>query len=83
MSESKNQNTARLATLGQLESTTLKVFLDPVPRKEVLRKWFDEARIPRFKSNPAAKKGGGPCYYSVAAVEKFLRSRIIGKLEIA
>jgi hypothetical protein len=71
--------TARLATLDQLQKTTIAVFLDPIPAKQVLRDWFDAARIPRFKSNPAAKKGGGPCYYSVSAVEKFLRSRIIGK----
>lgn len=33
------------------------------------------ARIPRFKPNPTAKRGGGYVYYSVPAVEKFLRSR--------
>jgi hypothetical protein len=69
--------TARLATLAQLRETILKNFLNPIPSNETLRAWFDAAKVPRFKSNPAAAKGGGPVYYSVAAVEKFLRSRTI------
>jgi hypothetical protein len=70
--------TARLATIAQLRKTTLAVFIDPVPSSETLRGWFDQANIPRFKSNPSAKRGGGPCFYSVAGVEKFFRSRMIG-----
>jgi hypothetical protein len=71
------QQTARLATIAQLRKTTLAVFIDPVPSSETLRAWFDQANIPRFKSNPSAKRGGGPCFYSVAGVEKFFRSRLI------
>ena len=72
-----NDSTARLATLPQLRETTLRVYLDPVPSPHTLRRWFDLARIPRFKSNPAATRGGGPVFYSVPAVEKFLRSRTV------
>jgi hypothetical protein len=68
---------ARLATLDQLLQTTIPVFLSPPPSRETLRAWFDAARIPRFKSNPEATCGGGPCFYSVAAVEKFFRSRTL------
>ena len=68
-------NTARLATLENLIETTLPNFIVPIPSRETLRKWFDEAKIPRFKANPTARRGGGPCFYSVAAVEKLLRSR--------
>ncbi len=67
---------ARLATLDQLRATTIAVLLNPVPSRETLRNMFDAARIPRFKTNPLAKRGGGPVFYSVAAVEKFFRSRI-------
>jgi len=67
--------TARLATLDQLLLTTIPAFLAPPPTRETLRNWFDQARIPRFKSNPLAARGGGPVFYSVVAVEKFLRSR--------
>jgi len=70
-------NQARLATLETLRETTLAVYLQPVPGPETLRAWFDAAKIPRFKSNPSAKRGGGPVFYSVAAVEKFLRSRTL------
>jgi hypothetical protein len=74
----KNFNaTARLASLNGLRETLLPAFLDPVPSHETLRGWFDAANIPRFKANPAAKRGGGPVYYSVAAVEKFLQSRTL------
>lgn len=66
---------AKLATLDELIETMLPSFLAPVPGKDTLRNWFDEARIPRFKANPAAKRGGGSVFYSVAAVEKFLHQR--------
>lgn len=76
MLETKS-TTARLATLAQLRETVLPNFLDPVPSEDALRDLFDRENIPRFKTNPAAKRGGGPCYYSVAAVEKLFRSRMI------
>jgi hypothetical protein len=69
------ESTARLATIDVLLATTIAVFLDPPPSRDTLRHWFNRARIPRFKANPSARRGGGPVYYSVAAVEKFLRSR--------
>jgi hypothetical protein len=73
-----NRNpSARLATLESLANSVVQAYLNPVPCHETLRGWFDEARIPRFKANPAAKRGGGPVYYSVAAVEKLLQSRTL------
>ena len=75
-------NTARLATIGQMRGTTIAAHISPVPCVATCRAWFDDAKIPRFKSNPLAKRGGGPVYYSVAAVEKFLRSRVLpGKIQ--
>jgi hypothetical protein len=68
---------AHWATLNQLIKTVLPVFLSPVPCRDTLREWFEEAEIPRFKANPAARRGGGPNYYSVAAVETFFRSHTI------
>ena len=71
---------ARLATLDELEKTTIPLFISPTPTRETLRAWFDAAGVPRFKTNVAAKRGGGPVYYSVAGVEKFFRSRTLGRL---
>lgn len=68
---------ARLATIPELLKSTIPFHIDPAPTRETLRAWFDAASIPRFKSNPLAKRGGGPVYYSVAAVEKLLRSRTL------
>ena len=68
---------ARLATLESLVKTLIPAYLDPPPSHETLRDWFDAARIPRFKANPSAKRGGGQVYYSVAAVEKFLQTRTL------
>lgn len=68
---------ARTATLAVLRETTVAAFLDPIPCNESLRAMFDRAGIPRFKANVLARKGGGPCYYSVAHVEKFFRSRML------
>jgi len=72
-----SSTSARLASLDGLLQTTIPAFLHPAPSRETLRAWFDQARIPRFKSNPAAKRGGGTVFYSVAAVEKFLQSRTL------
>ena len=77
MKNTIENNSARLATLGQLLQTTIPAYLAPTPSPETLRAWFDRARIPRFKSNPTAKRGGGTVFYSVAAVEKFLQSRTL------
>ena len=68
---------ARLATLDQLIENVLPNFIAPVPSRETLRAWFDGANVPRFKSNPSAKRGGGSVYYSTAAVEKLFRSRTL------
>jgi len=73
----KQMTTARLATLQCMAKTLVAAYLTPVPSNETLREWFDAARIPRFKANPAAKRGGGPVFYSVAAVEKFLQTRTL------
>ena len=70
-------SSARLATLNQLLQTVIPAYLTPPPSAFTLRVWFDQARIPRFKSNPTAKRGGGTVFYSVAAVEKFLQSRTL------
>lgn len=71
---------ARAKTLKQIRETIAPLYLDPVPTDETLRTWFDEAGVPRFKSNASAKRGGGPVWYSVAGVEKFFRSRMMGKV---
>ena len=73
----KQTPNARLATLDQLAQTLIPAHLTPIPSHETLREWFDVARIPRFKANPTAKRGGGPVYYSVTAVEKFLQTRTL------
>lgn len=68
---------ARLATLDQLLNTIIPAYLTPAPSRDTLRSWFNQARIPRFKSNPAARRGGGCVFYSVSAVEKFLQNRTL------
>ena len=68
---------ARLASLDQLLQTVIPAYLTPPPGRDTLRDWFDQARIPRFKCNPVAKRGGGTVFYSVAEVEKFLSRRTL------
>ena len=75
--QKKFNPTARLASLDGLLETVIPAFITPPPSRETLREWFDEARIPRRKANPAAKRGGGLVYYSVAAVEKFFQTRTL------
>ena len=75
--ERMTNNLARMATLEQLEKTIVPAFLNPPPSRDTLRDWFDTARIPRFKNNPSARRGGGPVYYQVSAVEKYLQGRTL------
>ena len=77
MSESIHSNSARLATLDQLLETVIPAYLAPPPGRETLRDWFNQARIPRFKCNPVARRGGGTVFYSVSAVEKLFQSRTL------
>jgi hypothetical protein len=68
---------ARLATLTIILETIVPNFLQPVPNRLTVKRWLDDARIPRFKANVTASRGGGVVYYSVPAVEKFFRARIM------
>ena len=82
MKDITNTGTARLATIEQLLETVIPAFLSPPPTKHTLRYWFKVANIPRFKANPLARNGGGTAYYSVAAIEKLLRSRTLSPGDI-
>lgn len=66
---SKGAAEARLATLNVLIRTILPLFLAPVPSRETLRQWFDAAKIPRFKANPLAKRGGAGLSSLVAWIQ--------------
>lgn len=70
-------SSARLGTLDELIQSVIPNFIVPLPSKDTLRAWFDGANIYRFKANPEATRGGGPVYYSIAGVEKFLRQRTL------
>ena len=70
----------RLATLVVLHQLAAQ-HLDPAPPISTIRTWCDRGKVPRFKSNPTAPRGGGTVYYSVPHFEKLLRSRVLpGKL---
>jgi hypothetical protein len=74
-----DQFSSRFATLLTVKTDILPNYLAPqdVPTDETLRSWFDTAKIPRIKTNPAAVRGGGTVYYSAPAIEKYLRSRLL------
>jgi hypothetical protein len=67
---------ARAATLDELLANVVPLFLSPVPKRDTFRGLLERRNVPKFKSNPLAKRGGGPCYYSVPAVEKLLRALV-------
>jgi trehalose utilization protein len=68
---------ARLATLDELLKTVIPAYFNPAPTRATIRSWLDEGKIPRFKANLTARRGGGTAFYSVPAVEKFFRSRTL------
>ena len=69
---------ARLATLDTLRAPggLLSAYLDPIPSKRALARWFRQVGISRLKANPTAARGGGVPFFHVAQVEKLLRSRV-------
>ena len=77
MKKTPSEINSRLASLDELLVNVIPVYLSPVPSRDTVRDWLDKARIPRFKANPVAKRGGGTAFYSVAAVEKLFRSRMV------
>jgi hypothetical protein len=70
-----NISNARLADMAQIREH-LSNILTPVPAPDTLRALFKRARIPQFKSNPLAVRGGGRVFYSVPHVEKLFRSQL-------
>jgi hypothetical protein len=74
MNKTESIKKARLATMDELIQNVLPLFITPIPSRETLRSWFDRAHIPRLKTSPTARRGGGALYYDVEAVKKFLRS---------
>lgn len=66
----------RLASIEIIKRDILPNYIQPIPSTPTLRTWFDGAEIPKLKCNPKAKRGGGTVFYSVAAIEKLLRSRM-------
>jgi hypothetical protein len=67
---------ARLATLPEIRENVLPNFIHPLPSNETLRALFDEYKVRRFKSNPKARRGGGPVFYSIADIENIFRNRL-------
>ena len=68
-------STARMETVPELLDGVVKMYLNPPPKPATFRQWLKRGRVPCFKSNPAAERGGGTCWYSVAAVERLLAQR--------
>jgi len=70
-------NNTRLATLKTLRQEILPNFLQPIPTDSTLRTMFDRARVPRFQTNPLARRGGGQVFYAVAAIEKLFKAQTL------
>jgi hypothetical protein len=67
--------TARMAWLDVIQKEVVPQFIQPTPCRAPLKKRFKN--LPRFKSNPCAKRGGGTLFYNVAGVERFLKQRTL------
>jgi hypothetical protein len=76
MNKTESIKQARLATMDELIQNVLPLFITPIPSRETLRSWFNRAHVPRLKTSPRAKRGGGALYYDVESVKKFLRCRV-------
>ena len=79
MAETQVPQNQRLATIEQLQAGCIGVHFNPIPTVATLRNWLTKARIPRFKTNAAAVRGGGVCYYSVPHVERLICAKLFVK----
>lgn len=65
---------ARLLSLRGVREL-LAAHLDPVPCRQTLTAWLNAAKVRRMKTNPSAKRGGGPVYWNAADVERMIAQR--------
>lgn len=68
---------ARLLTIHAILKEVAPYYVNPVPHPVTLKRWLDDAQCPRQKTNPNAIRGGGPCYYSAAHVDRILRGKLL------
>lgn len=68
--------TPRLATLARIKSDVLPGYFDELPSDETLRNHFRAAGIPFIKRNRAAKRGGGPVFWEISAIERYLKAQL-------
>jgi len=64
---------AEFLTLTELRKQVLPGLLAPIPDNHRLRRWF--RGLPRLQHNGVARRG--TAYYSVSAVEDWVRSHIV------
>lgn len=82
MNDKKSVSSPRLISLERVRAELLPGWFDPVPSPAATRKFLNRAGVRRFKTNPAAKAGGGHCFYVLTDIEEALSRRIcrpIGK----
>jgi hypothetical protein len=72
----ENVVAARMMTTNELLTRVFPNFISPVPTKRALAEMLHRHRIPFWKSNVAAARGGGPVYWQVSAVERLLRQTV-------
>jgi len=69
---------SRFQTLPQLREGLVATYFNPPPSTRALSSWFKREGVAHTKSNPKARRGGGQVYFSVAHVERVLRTRTGG-----
>lgn len=72
---SRKKPMAHTATAKVIHEKIARLLFDPPPKLETFRDMLIRGGVPYTKSNPDAKRGGGPQYFHVAAAERFLRRK--------
>ena len=76
--QSPSGNDSRFLSLDAMRAPNglIASFMQPVPSKRALLRWFRLIGLAKIKANPAAHRGGGAVYFHRGAVERALKSRL-------
>jgi hypothetical protein len=61
-------------TAAQLRDGIVSEYLLPPPTTRAITMWLKREGVAYTKSNPKAKRGGGPVYFSVAGARRVFES---------
>lgn len=67
----------RARTLNDICENVVPLYFSPPPCRMTIYRLLRAAKVPKFKTNLSAKRGGGRAFYSMPVVEKLFQQRVV------